>query len=141
VKRRKQTATCLGCGATTSHGYNRCWTCYKREARSPEAIAARFWANVDQSAGPDACWPWTGTNTHGYGELSIAQRRAVRAPRLSWEIAHGRPFPVGMNALHHCDNPPCVNPTHIYPGTQADNVRDMHARGRWQRRPRQEASA
>lgn len=45
-------------------------------------------------------------------------------------MAHGEPFPEGMDGCHSCDNPPCVNPAHIFPGTARDNARDMTAKGR-----------
>jgi hypothetical protein len=49
--------------------------------------------------------------------------------RVAWELEHG-PIPDGMLILHRCDNPACWAPEHLFLGTQADNVRDMHAKGR-----------
>ena len=54
----------------------------------------------------------------------------LRASRLSWEIAHGMPVPDGRKVLHHCDNPPCVYPAHLYVGTNANNARDRGERRR-----------
>lgn len=87
----------------------------------------RFWSKVDKSDGPDGCWLWTAAvDTNGYGKLSI-DGRLVRASRYSFLLANGR-WPIA--ALHHCDNARCVNPSHLFDGTQADNLRDMREKGR-----------
>ncbi|HZV74586.1 MAG TPA: HNH endonuclease [Conexibacter sp.] len=87
-----------------------------------------FWSKVDV-AGPDECWRWTACcNPAGYGQ-GTRHRTIFRAHRASWEIHHG-PIPYGLNACHNCDNPPCVNPAHLFLGTQQDNVHDMLAKGR-----------
>lgn len=57
-------------------------------------------------------------------------RRKQRAHRAVWERVNG-PIPKGMNVLHHCDNAPCVNPAHLYVGTQQQNMEDRVRRGRW----------
>ena len=57
------------------------------------------------------------------------------AHRLAWEAANG-PIPAGLLVLHHCDNPPCCNPAHLYVGTAKDNARDCKARGRRAKRYR-----
>jgi HNH endonuclease len=95
-----------------------------------EDVAKRFWSKVDKR-GPDECWPWTaGTaGKGGYGRFRMGDKR-VQASRVAWEMEHGRPLPPELDALHSCDNPPCVNPAHIWPGTAADNVRDAVAKGR-----------
>jgi hypothetical protein len=103
-----------------------------------EDAKARFWAKVDRR-GPDECWLWQGglgsTGT-GYGRVNIA-RRSRPATQIAWEIENGLPFPPGMNACHSCDNSRCVNPAHIWPGSQADNVHDAMQKGRFPWRPRQ----
>jgi hypothetical protein len=73
----------------------------------------------------DECWPWLGSRTvNGYGRLGNRY-----AHRLVYEQEVG-PIPDGLNVLHSCDNPPCVNPRHLRVGTQADNARDALERGR-----------
>ena len=98
-------------------------------------LAERFLAKVDGSGGDAACWPWRGTVTaQGYGQI-WSKGRHRNATRISWELAHG-PIPPGMFVLHACDNPPCVNPGHLFIGTHADNMRDMRAKGRDRPSPR-----
>lgn len=65
----------------------------------------------------------------GYGQFSANGRHAIKAHRFAWERASG-PIPAGLNVLHRCDNRACVNPDHLYLGTQKDNGRDMAVRGR-----------
>ena len=91
-------------------------------------LADRFWNKVEKR-GADECWLWLGANDGKYGQI-WKEGRNERAHLVSWEIAHGEAFPAGMDACHTCDNPPCVNPTHIFPGTVSDNARDALAKGR-----------
>lgn len=109
------------------------------DRRRRPLTAESFWARVDQSGGPDACWPWKGKRTPsrgGYGRLYETgvgrARRELAAHRVALAFALGRPLQEGMEACHHCDNPPCCNPGpgHLYEGTKADNMRDMVERGR-----------
>lgn len=91
------------------------------------SIEERFWSKVDKR-GPDECWEWTGATTSwGYGALRIGAKQEG-AHRVSFMLAHGRwATPC---TLHHCDNPKCVNPSHLYEGTQSQNMRDRDSRGR-----------
>lgn len=92
-------------------------------------LAKRFWDRVDFKPG-GKCWLWTGSlSDRGYGYLRH-EGRIRRATHLSWEYANGASFPAGMFACHHCDNPPCVNPEHLFVGTARDNSLDMVAKGR-----------
>ena len=73
------------------------------------------------------CWLWLGTTNGRYPQIKI-KKKNVYAHRISCESVHG---PIGdLSALHKCDNPICVNPEHLYPGTQKQNVEDCRSRGR-----------
>ena len=77
----------------------------------------------------DDCIIWTGhRDPNGYGRVSVPGH-STYAHRFAYEEVHGE-IPPGMSVLHTCDVPSCVNPVHLYLGTQADNVRDRDARGR-----------
>ena len=88
----------------------------------------RLWERVDQSSGEHSCWPWLGArNERGYGIIRIDNRN-VRTHRLALglEVALSTKGVV----MHTCDNPPCCNPLHLIHTAQADNVADMHSKGR-----------
>lgn len=96
---------------------------------TPNQVVSAFWAKVDKSAGADACWIWTACRDHkGYGQLRI-HSKSILAHRYAYILEHGE-IPDGMFVCHHCDNPSCVNPTHLFLGTNTDNVHDMMAKGR-----------
>ena len=89
-------------------------------------IEKRFWEKVEKTK---TCWFWNAyKNEHGYGHFSIGKKK-FKAPRMAWELTSGK-IPHGLWVLHHCDNPPCVNPTHLFLGTRKDNNSDMKQKGR-----------
>lgn len=103
-------------------------------------LAERFWAKVNKDGPTPAhcpdlgpCWLWTGAkNAKGYGSIGSSGGRAGRnlyAHRVSWELHQGA-IPNGLWVLHHCDNPPCINPAHLWLGTASDNMYDMTRKGR-----------
>lgn len=90
------------------------------------AAVARFWSKVDKRPA-GGCWLWTGAvSGDGYGALWDGVRQ-VGAHRYSYEL-HNGPLPDGLWALHRCDTPLCVRPTHLYAGDQVQNQRDRWAR-------------
>lgn len=98
-------------------------------------VEERFWDKVDMGlplngSTPARCWLWTGAkNRDGYGNFGLTSKKTMLSHRVSWMFQNG-PIPVGMNVLHRCDNPDCVNPFHLFLGTQKDNVDDCASKGR-----------
>ena len=91
------------------------------------SIEERFWAKVDRSGGPDACWPWTGgCFPDGYGNFWL-EGKNVGSHVFAFELANGYRPPM---TCHSCDNPPCCNETHLFAGTCKSNFDDMYAKGR-----------
>ncbi len=92
----------------------------------------RFWSKVEKRA-PDECWEWTARKDRaGYGEFHLCGKTS-KAHRVSYSISNPLEDINGMCVLHKCDNPSCVNPSHLFSGTHQDNVADKCAknRGRW----------
>ncbi|MBN2192871.1 MAG: HNH endonuclease [Polyangiaceae bacterium] len=105
-------------------------------------LKARFWSRVDRR-GPEECWPWLArVKQDGYGLVDVdvdGKRTTTVVNRVAWELTRGE-IPEGLLVCHHCDNPRCCNPSHLFLGTNADNHWDMRRKGRagWQRARRRE---
>jgi len=96
-----------------------------------EKHLTRFWSKVTKLNGENACWVWTSArNAQGYGQFYVgACKRCIPAHRISYALAGGDVGP-GISVCHRCDNPICVRPDHLFAATHADNLRDMHRKGR-----------
>lgn len=100
--------------------------------RGQASIVDRFWSKVEKTP---TCWLWRGLIlSHGYGQISLGHPSSPggkrwRTHRFSWELHHG-PIPDGMMVCHQCDVPACVNPHHLFLGSQKLNVHDAARKGR-----------
>lgn len=102
------------------------------QKRKPEAD--RFWPKVNKNGKlilKTRCWEWTGSqNGVGYGQFRYgAEGKRGYAHRFSYEL-HKGPIPGGVDLLHHCDNPPCVNPNHLEAGGDSGNRKDSRNKDR-----------
>jgi HNH endonuclease len=91
------------------------------------ALLARFLAFVEKRTSCE-CWNWAGAKIRGYGYFRVGPKQK-KAHRVAYELFKG-PIPEGLFVCHHCDNPSCVNPEHLYAGTAKDNRRDTIVRNR-----------
>jgi hypothetical protein len=95
---------------------------------------ARFWSHVDKERSNifyngERCWEWIASgDSSGYGQMKV-NGVSTLVHRMSYELAVGG-IPENIHVLHHCDNRPCVNPAHLFSGTNKDNVDDMIRKGR-----------
>jgi hypothetical protein len=95
-----------------------------------EVFSTRFWSKVD-IGNSDECWEWQATrNAAGYGNVRLGAGWIVTASRVSLALKFGGKLPKGAVACHTCDNPPCVNPDHLFIGDQSLNAQDSVAKGR-----------
>ena len=100
--------------------------CVKRSVRA--FSLDKFMSKV-QPEPNSGCWLWDGfVDAKGYGTFCNDAKK-TGAHRASWQIFRG-PIPTGLSILHACDMPQCVNPDHLFLGTQADNLRDAREKGR-----------
>lgn len=124
---KQPTKLCERCGSPRTRCARRyCWPCGIAARKRADPVA-RFWNNVTKT---DSCWLWTcSKKAKGYGQYTVWPGHVVLAHRYAYELMRG-PIPDGLGVLHRCDNPPCVNPDHMFLGTRADNNRDMVEKGR-----------
>jgi len=121
--------------------------CSRPCRREPDSV--RFWRKArvavieHWTTGPrpdyyewKGCFEWTGSKEqHGYGRFwSNERRKVVPAHHMAWRLEHGVFPPDGLFLCHRCDNPPCVNPAHLFVGTASDNMQDCVAKGRYQKK-------
>ena len=132
-----KTKKCLDCDNLIQDRSIRCRACSKKVP-----FEQRFWNKVNKD-GPtmshmdSCCWIWIGRQlktkfNYGYFDVFVSTNKSISvyAHRISWELANNQPVPKKLYVLHKCDNPPCVNPAHLFLGTYKDNSDDMIAKGR-----------
>lgn len=136
---KKVTRFCAACGKAFTRVVSQVRTYYSpicSQVGRTKTLESRFWAKVNKDGpipahrpelGP--CWLWMGSTVRGgYGRLNDG-RSGVNTHRLSFELCVGA-IPDGLDVLHKCDNPPCCNPEHLFPGTDQDNANDKVEKGR-----------
>lgn len=100
------------------------FTQFNRLRTTPRPISDAFWEKVEKKS-DDECWEWLASiQEDGYGSF-----KGKLAHRVSWELTNGN-IPLGILVCHKCDNCSCVNPNHLFLGTQLDNMQDMVSKGR-----------
>jgi len=97
-------------------------------AHIDDKVKERFFSKINILN--NGCHQWTGAHSCGYGTISI-MNKTKKTHRLAWIIANNKEIPEGMCICHYCDNGLCVNPAHLFLGTNQDNMRDMVEKGRY----------
>ena len=99
----------------------------ERRKTKMRSLDKRFWGRVTKTR---YCWFWDGAkNPQGYGKIFIQGSQYMSTHRVAWTLKHGH-IPEGLSVLHKCDSPSCVRPSHLFIGTQSDNMIDCHKKGR-----------
>lgn len=123
IYQARERRKCSKCGKPIRRQSTQCWVCcysVPRGSTLMERFKARYKVNEASQ-----CWEWSGSRSRfGYGSFN-----GSLAHRVAWELFHG-PIPEGICVLHECDNPPCVNSSHLFLGTDADNAADKVQKGR-----------
>lgn len=147
-RRRSRRVACANCESAFDKAYSmrlkralgnqfcsrECQNSYRRQ-QSLAVAPTRFWKQVEKR-GENECWPWIGAlKKRGYGEFTWYGhgKRTHIAPRVAYELSTGV-YPGKLFVCHTCDNPRCVNPRHLWLGTNRDNMADMKAKGRASRK-------
>ena len=95
-----------------------------------QSVVERFWSKVDLPGTPEGCWIWrAGRTRKGYGLFADTHGHSEHAHRVAWRL-EGNEIPKGGMVLHHCDNPSCVRPEHLFVGSAKDNIQDAISKGR-----------
>lgn len=100
-----------------------------RTGRPETPLRFRFLAKL-AFGNPGGCWLWSGArHPQGYGFIKRKDGAQLRAHRVAYELMFGS-IPAGVFVCHHCDNPRCVRPSHLFLGSHKDNMADMATKGR-----------
>jgi len=106
----------------------------EKQAIRYDKFVALFWSHISKTE--TGCWEWTLSRLpYGYGRVAFLGNKNQYAHRVAWILTHGD-IPDGLCVCHKCDNPPCINPDHLFIGTYADNAHDRDAKGRnrWEKK-------
>jgi len=118
------TIKCLDCqNPVSERSKARCRDC---DYKFSQDSIKRFWKNVEKK---ETCWIWKKATYKGYGVFNKGNRKTILTHRFSWEL-HNGPIPNGKSVCHSCDNPPCVNPSHLWLGTNDENRQDSVSKKR-----------